>query len=232
MWALIEDLVAGGTTLLLTTQYLEEADQLADNIVVIDQAGYRPGHRRRAQAASRRRADRGLPRRRRGPRGRDPGDLRGHHRYCAGQRQRRASSASPTAQRRGSLLHVLQGFDETVTVLRHQPAPPFLDDVSWLLTAVRQRRRNYSNSSGSTRPRRRSRDRPSTRPSPRHCPTDRIVTLRNIVEISSVPTSWCSSWWARIMLVLLFAYVFGGAMESSWRIGLQGLPLVPGIAAQ
>jgi ABC-2 type transport system ATP-binding protein len=32
----IEDLQAGGTTLLLTTQYLEEADRLADNIVVID----------------------------------------------------------------------------------------------------------------------------------------------------------------------------------------------------
>ncbi|MFC6287073.1 ATP-binding cassette domain-containing protein [Nocardioides sp. GCM10027113] len=37
MWALLQDLVAEGTTLLLTTQYLEEADLLADNIVVIDQ---------------------------------------------------------------------------------------------------------------------------------------------------------------------------------------------------
>jgi ABC-2 type transport system ATP-binding protein len=36
MWEIIRDLVAGGTTLLLTTQYLEEADQLADEIVVID----------------------------------------------------------------------------------------------------------------------------------------------------------------------------------------------------
>ena len=36
LWAVIRDLVAGGTTLLLTTQYLEEADQLADEIVVID----------------------------------------------------------------------------------------------------------------------------------------------------------------------------------------------------
>ena len=36
MWAIIEELVAGGTTVLLTTQYLEEADQLADQIVVID----------------------------------------------------------------------------------------------------------------------------------------------------------------------------------------------------
>ena len=36
MWAIIRSLVAGGTTLLLTTQYLDEADELADEIVVID----------------------------------------------------------------------------------------------------------------------------------------------------------------------------------------------------
>ncbi|MGQ0849633.1 MAG: ATP-binding cassette domain-containing protein [Actinomycetota bacterium] len=36
MWEVIRELVQGGTTLLLTTQYLEEADRLADEIVVID----------------------------------------------------------------------------------------------------------------------------------------------------------------------------------------------------
>ena len=36
LWSFIRDLVAEGTTVLLTTQYLEEADQLADRIVVID----------------------------------------------------------------------------------------------------------------------------------------------------------------------------------------------------
>ena len=36
MWEVIQTLVSGGTTLLLTTQYLEEADLLADEIVVID----------------------------------------------------------------------------------------------------------------------------------------------------------------------------------------------------
>ena len=36
MWDVIRGLVSGGTTLLLTTQYLEEADVLADEIVVID----------------------------------------------------------------------------------------------------------------------------------------------------------------------------------------------------
>jgi ABC-2 type transport system ATP-binding protein len=36
LWDLIEELVAAGTTILLTTQYLEEADRLADRIAVID----------------------------------------------------------------------------------------------------------------------------------------------------------------------------------------------------
>ncbi|GIH49416.1 ABC-2 type transport system ATP-binding protein [Microbispora rosea] len=37
MWEIIRELVAGGTTIFLTTQYLEEADQLADRIAVLDQ---------------------------------------------------------------------------------------------------------------------------------------------------------------------------------------------------
>ncbi len=36
VWDLIGELVAGGTTLLLTTQYLDEADRLADRIAVVD----------------------------------------------------------------------------------------------------------------------------------------------------------------------------------------------------
>src|SRR5215468_854150 len=37
MWQIIRDLVADGVTIFLTTQYLEEADQLADRIAVLDQ---------------------------------------------------------------------------------------------------------------------------------------------------------------------------------------------------
>jgi ABC-2 type transport system ATP-binding protein len=36
MWQIIHDLVASGVTILLTTQYLDEADQLADRIAVLD----------------------------------------------------------------------------------------------------------------------------------------------------------------------------------------------------
>ena len=39
MWDIIKNLLASGTTILLTTQYLEEADELADRIVVIDDGG-------------------------------------------------------------------------------------------------------------------------------------------------------------------------------------------------
>ncbi len=36
MWEIIRDLVAGGVTIFLTTQYLEEADELADRIAILD----------------------------------------------------------------------------------------------------------------------------------------------------------------------------------------------------
>ncbi|OQO93111.1 ABC transporter [Saccharomonospora piscinae] len=36
LWEIVRDLVSGGVTVLLTTQYLEEADQLADRIAVLD----------------------------------------------------------------------------------------------------------------------------------------------------------------------------------------------------
>src|SRR5437868_7732981 len=39
LWSVIGELVADGTTLLLTTQYLEEADRLAHRVVVIDNGG-------------------------------------------------------------------------------------------------------------------------------------------------------------------------------------------------
>ena len=36
MWEIVRELAAGGVTIFLTTQYLEEADHLADRIAVLD----------------------------------------------------------------------------------------------------------------------------------------------------------------------------------------------------
>jgi ABC-type multidrug transport system ATPase subunit len=36
LWDMLRQLVGGGTTVILTTQYLEEADQLADEVVLLD----------------------------------------------------------------------------------------------------------------------------------------------------------------------------------------------------
>ncbi|EWM14913.1 antibiotic transporter ATP-binding protein [Kutzneria sp. 744] len=48
MWQIVRDLVAGGVTIFLTTQYLEEADELADRIAVLDNVKSSPRGRRRA----------------------------------------------------------------------------------------------------------------------------------------------------------------------------------------
>ena len=54
MWDTIRELVADGCTVLLTTQYLDEADQLADRIAVIDRGRkVAAGHARRAQEPGR-----------------------------------------------------------------------------------------------------------------------------------------------------------------------------------
>ena len=105
MWDIVRGLVADGVTILLTTQYLEEADQLADRIGVLDAgpAGRR-GHRRRAQAdwcpaatsgsssPDRQPLD-GAARAPRGPAGRRRGARpRGPRRR---QRRRRSSPCSP-----------------------------------------------------------------------------------------------------------------------------------------
>ena len=66
LWETIEGLVADGTTVLLTTQYLDEADRLADRIAVIDHGSViADGTSDRAQEPRRRRAARGHARGRR-----------------------------------------------------------------------------------------------------------------------------------------------------------------------
>ena len=85
-WEIIRELANSGTTLLLTTQYLEEADQLAGRVAVIDGgAVIAEGTARAAQVLRRRRAPRGRAGRGRRRRGGHPrGQAVRHRRHPAG----------------------------------------------------------------------------------------------------------------------------------------------------
>ena len=101
LWALIRRLVATGVTVLLTTQYLDEADQLADDIVVIDHGRViATGHPGRAEGEDRR-ADPGRASGRRGrsrhgrvDRGRADQRSAGGRRHHGEHRDRRPGAAA------------------------------------------------------------------------------------------------------------------------------------------
>ena len=136
MWDVIRDLVAGGSTLLLTTQYLEEADRLADEILVIDHGRAiaqgtaddlksRTGGERievvLADIEDREAAVRVMSE-----------VAAGEVRVSDNGRELAAAVAGSGA---GELLRVLQGFErETVTVLDVGLRRPTLDDVFLALT--------------------------------------------------------------------------------------------------
>jgi ABC transporter DrrB family efflux protein len=250
IWAVVRELRREGTTLLLTTQYLEEADQLADRIAVIDRGKVI------AEGTGNELKDR------------VGGQILEVELSSAGQRDRaqavlagvgcgepqpdeRPDRLTLPAPRNGLLL-----VEEAAAGLRRAQIGvsdiglrrPTLDDVFLQLTGAPP-----SEDGGGPGPRTRRRPRPQPpapdvpaprrpvlrlrRPSPqavRSAITDTaVVTGRNLRHFIRQPDLLVFSTIQPVLFVLLFVYVFGGAIGRSLPHGISYVGfLLPGIFVQ
>jgi len=130
MWDIVRELVAEGTTIFLTTQYLEEADQLADRIAVLDQgrlvAQGTPEELKRLVPGTHVRL-----------RFADPGDLETAERVLDGATRdnQELTLRVPSDGKSRSLRELLDKLDEhTIDAEEFSVHTPDLDDVFLALT--------------------------------------------------------------------------------------------------
>ncbi len=248
IWAVVRELQREGTTLLLTTQYLEEADQLADRIAVIDRGKVI------AEGTGNELKDR------------VGGQILEVELASAGQRDQAQAvlagvgCGEPQPDERPDRLTLpaprdgLQLVEEAAAGLRRAQIGvsgiglrrPTLDDVFLQLTgappgedgggpASRTRRRPQRPAPDGPAPRR-----PVLRlrlPSPRavrSAITDTaVVTGRNLRHLIRQPDLLVFSTIQPVLFVLLFVYVFGGAIGRSLPHGIGYVDfLLPGIFVQ
>jgi ABC-2 type transport system ATP-binding protein len=252
IWAIVRDLVREGTTIMLTTQYLEEADQLADRIAVIDhgrviaqgtgnelkdQVGGQILEVELTSAASRHEAQSVLS-------GVGCGDPE------PGERLDQLTLPAP---RDG-----LELIEDAASALRHAGIGvsnlglrrPTLDDVFLQLTGAPPSENGASPDApanagrasattvqasppGGGARRLPARPRPSLRGA-RSALTDAgVVAGRNLRHFIRQPQLLIFSTIQPIMFVLLFTYVFGGAVRGSLPHGVKYIDfLLPGIFVQ
>src|SRR5438477_970859 len=251
IWAIVRELVGEGTTLLLTTQYLEEADQLAEQIVVIDHGRViaqgtgnelkdRVGgqilevqltsatQRERAQAVL---AEVGCGDPEPGQRSDQltlpaPRDGLELIEDAAAHLRRAGISVSDLGLRRPTLDDVF---------LQLTGAPPSEDGAGSKPPAAPQPKRDADGRSAIVR-----RHRPVLRlraPSSQKLSaavTDAwVVTARNLRHFIRQPQLLIFSTIQPVMFVLLFVYVFGGAVRGSLPRGVTYVDfLLPGILVQ
>ncbi|WP_305000094.1 MULTISPECIES: ABC transporter permease [Kribbella] len=250
IWAIVRELRREGTTILLTTQYLEEADQLTDRIAVIDRGKVI------AEGTGNELKDR------------VGGQILEVELSSAGQRDRaqavlaRVGCGEPQPDERPDRLTLpaprngLALVEEAAAALRRAQIGvtdiglrrPTLDDVFLQLTGAPP-----SEDGGGPGPRAWRRTRPQQpapngpaprghvlrlrRPSPqavRSAATDTaIVTGRNLRHFIRQPDLLVFSTIQPVLFVLLFVYVFGGAIGRSLPNGVAYVDfLLPGIFVQ
>jgi ABC transporter DrrB family efflux protein len=259
IWSVVRELVRGGTTILLTTQYLEEADQLADRIAVIDRG------RVIAQGTGSELKDRV------GGQILEVELVRATERDEARAALVAVGCGEPEPGERPAQLTLpaprdgLEMIEDAASALRKANIAvsdlglrrPTLDDVFLQLTGAspdegdahasaelaRGNGRPAQNSRGSdradTRATRRRGAMRSTRRrlSPGELRGDisdaRVVTVRNLRHFVRQPDLLIFSTIQPIMFVLLFTYVFGGAISHSLPAGVSYIDyLLPGILVQ
>jgi ABC transporter DrrB family efflux protein len=240
IWAAIRDLQRGGTTLLLTTQYLEEADQLAERIAVIDHGrviaagtGNELKERVGGQIIEVELADVA-------------------QRELAQEALTRVGCGDPEPDERPDRLTMpaprdgLELIEDAAAELRREGIRvsdiglrgPTLDDVFLQLTGAPP-------GEDGDRPARAAVDGAGALHVPRqlHLPslaamrsavTDAVVvTVRNLRHFVREPGLLLFSTIQPVMFVLLFVYVFGGAIQGSLPAGVSYVDfLLPGIFVQ
>ena len=252
IWAIVRELRRAGTTLLLTTQYLEEADQLADRIAVIDRGKVI------AEGTGNELKDR------------VGGQILEVELASVGQRDRAQAvlagvgCGDPQPDERPDRLTLpaprngLQLVEEAAAGLRRAQIGvsdiglrrPTLDDVFLQLTGAPP---SQNGDGPSPRTRRRPQPQPQPpapnvsaprrpilrlrRPSPRamrSAITDTaVVTGRNLRHFIRQPDLLTFSTIQPVLFVLLFVYVFGGAVSRSLPNGVAYVDfLLPGIFVQ
>jgi ABC transporter DrrB family efflux protein len=248
IWAIVRELRREGTTLLLTTQYLEEADQLADRIAVIDHGKVI------AEGTGNELKDR------------VGGQILEVELSSAGQRDQAQAvlagvgCGEPQPDERPDRLTLpaprngLQLVEEAAAELRRAQIGvndiglrrPTLDDVFLQLTGAPP---SEDGGGPSHRSRRRPRPQPPEPavsaprapvlrlPSPqavRSAITDiAVVTGRNLRHFIRQPDLLVFSTIQPVLFVLLFVYVFGGAISRSLPHGVAYVDfLLPGIFVQ
>ncbi|MEA2159063.1 MAG: type transport system ATP-binding protein, partial [Solirubrobacteraceae bacterium] len=257
IWTIVRELVREGTTLLLTTQYLEEADELADRIAVIDHGrviAEGTGHELKERIG---------------------GQILEVELVSAARRDeaqavlRGVGCGEPEPDERADRLTLpaprdgLELVEDAAAALRHAHIDgtnlglrgPTLDDVFLQLTGAPasengdQSRSSTTAALGTGEPARpvpgpqREPHRPARTLRQLHVPSPaetrsalsdmRVVTGRNLRHFIRQPQLLIFSTIQPIMFVLLFAYVFGGAVKGSLAHGVKYIDfLLPGIFVQ